>query len=169
MEKKTYQADVICSRYVIFILQIKTTVLVKVDIYLAHSSPCCVCAFSQIIHILHHECLSVSTLKASSTLSVKSDLIPLVHSMISEDLKGTGHFHNQHPTICPSLCVCVCGLQFILLKTQNPLILIFLHNAIRSIDFYQMDLPWLVSLCKSTLFTFIFLSLLWVLLIMRTP
>ena len=58
-----------------------------------------------------------------------------------EDLKGTGHFHNQHPTICPSLCVCVCGLQFILLKTQNPLILIFLHNAIRSIDFYQMDLP----------------------------
>ena len=113
----------------------------KVDIYLAHSSPCCVCAFSQIIHILHHECLSVSTLKASSTLSVKSDLIPLVHSMISEDLKGTGHFHNQHPTICPSLCVCVCGLQFILLKKQNPLILIFLRNAIRSIDFYQMDLP----------------------------
>ena len=85
----------------------KTTVLVKVDIYLAHFSPCCVCAFSQIIHILHQECLSVSTLKTSSTLSVKSDLIPLVHSMISEDLKQTSHFHNQHPTICPSLFVCV--------------------------------------------------------------
>ena len=38
----------------------------------------------------------------------KEQPIPLVHSMISEDLKRTGHFHNQHPTVCPSVCVCVC-------------------------------------------------------------
>lgn len=101
----------------------------------------CLCFSSNYTHSMT-ECFSTSILKASSNLLAKNCLFSLVCSMVNEDLTWAGHFHNHNQPPFPLL---FCDLQFTLLKKQNPLTQILMHNTIHLICFHQVALLWLVS------------------------